>query len=148
MHTQAGWRGPHEVVELLYDPSRTTLAQLLEQAQGIRKFAKAWFSNAEDLAAAQKILGDKAVPATGKVRRAKDSDQLYYLRHSLLARLGLQGAQAIRANALLAQKKDATVVLSPAQTRRLRELQRASKQKKRTGKKNAVPDSRPGSRRE
>ena len=143
MHTQAGWRGPHEVVELLYDPSRTTLAELLRRAQGIRRFSKAWFSDADDLAAAKKMIGDKAVAAKGMVRRAKDSDQLYYLRHSLLTGLHLQGAQAIRANALLAQKKDARVVLSPAQKHRLQELSKANSPKERAGNTRRSVGSRP-----
>ena len=122
VYTQAGWLEGQEVVEVLYDPQLTSLKQLIRKAQGIRRFSKAWIGSEEDLARARKLLKDKAVPATGKVRRAKDSDQLFYLRRSLLSKLDLKGVQAIRANALLAEKADPTRILSPGQRAQLSNL--------------------------
>ena len=130
VNTQAAWLEKHEVVEVVYDPKLTTLAELVAKAKGIRKFSKAWLGSEEDLAQAKKLLKDKAVPMSGKVRRAKDTDQLFYLRGSIFWKLGLEGPQAVRVNALLAKKADATQVLSPNQKVQLANLRKQAAKSK------------------
>lgn len=93
--TRTGFAGGHEVVEVRYDPERTTAIALDRDAPGV-----------------------KATTATGF--RAAPKDDLYSLRHTAWAHVPLTPLQATRVNAALRAGVDPEPLVGPRQRARFR----------------------------
>lgn len=100
--THSAWIGPHEVVEVTYDPARVGYAELLGTAVERGCASRAWLPAGDArLDVAREALGDRAAPLEGAPRPAKESDQLYYLGLSPLRFVPLTPLQAVRVNGAL-----------------------------------------------
>jgi len=100
--THSAWIGPHEVVEVTYDPRRVAYGELLETAIERGCASRAWVRAGDArLDAARAALGDLAEPLEVEPRAARASDQLYYLGLSPLRFVPLTPLQATRVNGAL-----------------------------------------------
>ncbi|MBI5362151.1 MAG: hypothetical protein HZA53_03165 [Planctomycetes bacterium] len=109
-----------EVVDLRFDPERSTLAELLEAADRAGLAKRAWITGERELEAARRVLGDRARPFAKEPDPAPASDDLRALKRSPVGDLPLCRAQAVRANAELAANDQVRAgTLSPRQADRL-----------------------------
>ena len=115
--TRSAWRGGLEVVDVLYDPTTVDYETLVESAQSMKCASKIFAHTQNQLDTARKKVGKLAVAATGNQRAhvAKDSDQKYYLQHSVAVHLPLSETQATKINASLKTDTDGRRWLSPRQ---------------------------------
>jgi len=120
--TQAAWHEGDEVVEVRYRPQRIPFADLLASAEASDCAARVYTTTDGQLALARAKLGERAAPLAGALERAKDEDQLYYLRKSPLRALDLTPLQQRRVNAALGLERDPAAWLSPRQLARAQEL--------------------------
>jgi hypothetical protein len=130
--TRSGWKGDLEVVTLQYDPSLVEYKRLVEIAQSFDCASKVFTHSDEQLAIAQKIVGEDAVALKSdeSVRNAKASDQKYFLLQSPLRHLPLIEVQATKINAALQSKQACDVWLSPRQKKWLKRIIAATEQDK------------------
>ena len=91
--TESGWLGEKEVVRVTYRPSRVAKEKLVEAASAM-------------------ACSLESAPSE---RRAKESDQLYYLQNAPYRLLPLTPLQAVRVNAALGTKGDPARWLTPGQ---------------------------------
>lgn len=115
-NTRSGWIDRHEVVIVEYRPAVVAYEALLESAKEQGCASHVWATTAAQLETAREVLGDRARELDGEPRDAKASDQLYYLRNSVLGYLPLTPLQARRVNGALYTKRDPGRWLSPRQT--------------------------------
>ncbi len=102
LETQSAWRGNLETVELTFDPQVVDYGKLLQEAQKFDCASKVYTHSSRQHKTAAAAVGDNAVPAdSSRMRPAKLSDQLYYLRNSSYRHLPLTKLQAIKINGLL-----------------------------------------------
>jgi hypothetical protein len=122
--TWSGWLGGKEVVEITYDPSKAGYEEILRAAKGVKCADHVFALNPDQARIAKSSTGlaTTLISAGESVRTAKDSDQQYYLRQSLLRHLPLTTLQATRINAALRQKQDGTTFLSPRQKQMLSQV--------------------------
>lgn len=114
--TESGWIDSYEVVTVRFDAARLSHEALLAHAKQHGCTTRVWTTSDEQLEAARAAVGDRAVAlGEASIRRAKESDQLYYLRQSPLRYLPLTPLQARRINASLYGRKEPGPWLSPRQ---------------------------------
>ena len=113
--TTSAWIGKHEVVTVTFAPSAVAFRDLVIAAKSKGCATLAWTTTDAQQQVAHELLGDKATRFKGDIRRAKDSDQLYYLERSPLRFLPLTPLQARRVNGALFGKSDPAEWLSPRQ---------------------------------
>ncbi len=114
--TRAGWLGGREVVEVRFDPKRTSRERLWRAARRGGCARSVFVPDAGQERAAAAVLGADAVRrAPGAMRSARASDQQRHLRASPLAALDLTPLQRTRVNAALASGDDPARWLSPRQ---------------------------------
>lgn len=104
-----------EVVEVRYDPDRSTLEALIAAAERAHLAQRVWVDDEARLSSARKSLGDRARALREEPRAAPASDDLRALKRTPLMALSLPRAQAVRANAELARGALAPDTLSPRQ---------------------------------
>lgn len=122
--TRSGWRGNLEVVQVEFHPELVDYSELLKAAQSFECASKIYTHNERQKKVASKTAAGKIVDvaADPKMRDAKLSDQMYYVRHSILGRLPLTSRQATKINSALYLKKPYKDVLSPRQVELLKRL--------------------------
>lgn len=121
--TRSAWIDSHEVVQVTYRPDQVGFGKLLDTAIQFGCAKRVWTTTGAQAEVASAKLGDAAVPFDGKLRDAKDSDQLYYIERSPYRYLPLTPLQARRVNGALYGKKDPAAWLSPRQTELLRRIE-------------------------
>lgn len=110
--TTAGWIGSVEVVEVEFDPNRTTYADLLAHAVNRKCALRVFPRNTAQLRIARAKVGQAAERSDARTQRA--SDQKYYLAQSALRFVPMTRVQATRINADMQHAAD---YLSPRQRR-------------------------------
>lgn len=117
-----------EVVELRYDPRSLPLSKLVRAAEDAGLARKAWFTDAEQVAQARTVLGERAQVLARDPQAAPDSDDLRALKRSPVRALVLPRPQAVRVNAELAARGEpSSGTLSPRQREELRRRASAAK---------------------
>ena len=113
--TRASWQNGGEVVEVWYDPARSSYRSLLERvaARGCSDRVLAATDAEERIA--RDVFGRDVQHAKGRARVASASDQKRHLRAHALAGLHLTAYQEMRINAALAVGGDPSIWLSPRQ---------------------------------
>lgn len=110
-----------EVVEVRFDPARTSYAELLAHSARNGCADAVFAHNDTQLALARVIYGNNAHRAVGPSSTATPRNQKYHLkRQGKFAHLDLTPAQATRLNAAAWQSKDPTKHLSPRQQAKLK----------------------------
>lgn len=135
-HTQAAWLHGKEVVEVVYDPQIVTYQKLLQTARQLKCASTVFARTKQQLTIAKPIVGDAAEFTTDASRPAKESDQHFYLRRTILNYLPLTPMQATKINSALLRKKNIDSLLSPRQTQllqKLKTLQTSTKPKNERG---------------
>lgn len=122
--TRSGWREDLEVVRLEFDPNAVEYSQLLEVAQSFDCASKVFAHDDAQYSAARDKVGPDAMRVNDAMRDAKDSDQLYYLRQSVLRHLPLAPYQATKVNAALGLNQSVERWLSPRQQSLLKKIQK------------------------
>ena len=124
--TDSAWVGAKEVVHVKYDPEKVSYSELLQSATAM-KCASTVFTHDSQQAAVARQQGhnDVAPLDAGDERRAKPSDQKYYLRQTEYRHLPLTALQATKINAALHRQGDAEAVLSPRQRALLERIRNA-----------------------
>ena len=122
--TRSAWIGSREVVEVKFHPDVLSFEALLDHAIRSSCDQRVYTTNDAQMAIAKKKVGDRVEKFDGKLRDAKDSDQLYYLGRSHLRFLPLTPAQARKVNAALGRKSSASPqdFLSPRQVELARKI--------------------------
>ncbi len=125
--TTSAWRDNLEVVSVLFDPQEVDYGTLLEKAQGFKCATKVFAHTEDQLDAAKRLVGDKAVMAVDsqKPRLAKESDQKYYLANSPLRSLPMCDYQITKLNSAVGLKQPLDSIeslLSPRQTALLKRI--------------------------
>ena len=131
--TKAGWIDKKEIVEVVFDPEVTSYEELLKQARCVKDASTAYIYDAKDFDEAKKLAGEDAELTKVAPRLAKTSDQKYYLRQTPYFLLPLTEVQAVRLNAIVADKKtqrDPRSLLSPSQLVLLGEIDKSFKAKR------------------
>lgn len=111
--SQAGWLDGHEVVELAFDSSAVSYAELLRAAMACSDAVYTHSDEQQRVAAA--VFGENAHRAHTFAKIAKDSDQKRALRATPYADLVLTPRQAVRVNSALAAGRSPSSLLSPRQ---------------------------------
>ncbi len=116
LSSRVGGLGGREVVELRFDPTRVSYADLLRQAKRLG-CADAVFAHGDDqLRIAREVWGPTASRARGFATDASERNQKYQLkRFRQLARLELTPAQATRLNHAVWARRPWNEILSPRQ---------------------------------
>ena len=106
----------HEVVELRYDPTRISYAELLRQARRKGCADTVFVRDESRLAIAQTVFGPGARRTRGVARDASSRDQLFHLkRDRRLSSLEATPAQRLRLNHAAWKETDPRPHLSPRQ---------------------------------
>jgi hypothetical protein len=111
-------------VTVRFDEKKLSYERLLGHAKEHGCTTKVWAATDAHLAAARKVVGDRAT-LLGKtsIRTAKESDQVYYLRNSPLRFLPITPLQARRVNGAMYLRNDIKPWLSPRQLELLAKVQ-------------------------
>ncbi|MDA7977670.1 MAG: thioredoxin family protein [Pirellulales bacterium] len=106
LNTHSAWLQGKEVVEVEYDPTRLEYSALLWAAEKMECASTVFATSDEQSVIANNMAKNTVVrlSETEKLRAAQDSDQKYYLRHSIYCHLPLTVAQSTKINALLESK--------------------------------------------
>ncbi|MCR9098025.1 MAG: thioredoxin family protein [bacterium] len=116
LSSRAGHLGGREVVEVRFDPTRVSYAQLLRKAFRNGCADGVFAHDDAQLAIAKAIYPGTARRAPGIARDASDRDQLFHLkRFPALAALEATPAERLRLNHAAWKKQDPTPLLSPRQ---------------------------------
>lgn len=127
--TESLWFGRKEGVRVTYDASQVSFDALLKIAGAKKCDLFVWTSTAAQLAAARKVVGNRAQPfAKVESRRSerRDKEQQYYLYKSPLRYVPMTTAQATRANAAM-RGGSWRSYLSPRQLGWLEQVRKAPK---------------------
>jgi hypothetical protein len=116
--TRASWQNGGEVVEVWFDPARSSYSALLERVAARACADRVIAATAEEERIARDVFGRRVERARGSVRVAPAGDQKRHLRASPLRHLVLTEFQQMRINAALAEGADPSPWLSPRQRRR------------------------------
>ena len=92
------------MVEVRYRPKTLSFEKLLKHAIDRSCDQRVFATSAEQLEVAKKHVGARAERLEQRVRVAKDSDQLYYLRKSYWNYVPLTPLQARKVNAALSRR--------------------------------------------
>jgi len=113
--TRIGFLDGQEVVEVRYNPSKLTFANLRKKAAGMSCATRIYARS--DAQASSKASGrdDKLVVKRSTQEIRPDQVQKYHLSHTLYRFVPMTELQAARVNAALASGKDADQYLSPRQ---------------------------------
>jgi len=112
LSTTAGWIGKVEVVEIEFDPRRTTYADLLAHAVDRDCALRVFPRTDAQLELARAKVGDAAERSDARIRLVED--QKYYLGRTALRYVPMTRVQAMRINADVQKAAD---YLSPRQQR-------------------------------
>jgi len=126
--TVAGFMNGREVVQVVYDPSLITEKQLITSANKSRCADQVYTDDKKIFSAAKKIVGEKNVAKTSKLRF--DKDQKYYLKKSKYAHIPMTEYQGMKVNSLIGSGQDPVEILSPRQVQLLDIEQKESYTKK------------------
>lgn len=113
--TRAVSKGGQEAVEVVFDDQALPYGALLEHAASAQCATTVFARDENQLAAARKQVGARAVRDDRPAHDASSDDQKYYLNHSPLRFVPLTPMQATRVNAALHEHGDALRWLSPRQ---------------------------------
>lgn len=107
-----------------FDEEKLSYERLLGHAKKHGCTTKVWAATDAHLAAARKVVGDRATMlGRTSIRTAKESDQVYYLRNTPLRFLPITPLQARRVNGALYLRQDIKPWLSPRQLDLLSKVQ-------------------------
>ena len=95
----SGWLGSVEVVELEYDPKRTSFEKLVRHARRSRCASSVFVRDEAEARIARPHFGEGTRTFKGKIRSVADTR--YYARRTALKHLPLTRGQLTRANAFL-----------------------------------------------
>lgn len=110
--TKPGWIGRTEIVEVTYDPKRVTLEQLVKKGESCQIARKLFCRTDEQLGAAVKLVGKRAVKSTETIRVQDDK---YYLSRTPLKFVPMDSMQAMVVNARVGKRLSLDGFLSPRQ---------------------------------
>ena len=114
--TDSAWVGAKEVVHVRFDPTQVSFAELLRSAKEMKCASTVFAHDAKQIEIAKKLgHADVAKLDTADERRAKESDQKYYLRQTAYRHLPITSLQATKINAALHQGSGTDEMLSPRQ---------------------------------
>lgn len=111
--TKAGFMDRKEVVQVAYNPNVIDYETLLKKAQNARCASHVFTENAEQKAAAQKVVATAKVSNESTFRA--DNDPKYYLGRTHYKYVPMTSLQAARANVLIAKGQSPNTVLSSGQ---------------------------------
>lgn len=122
--TRAAWIGPHEVVQVQFDPARIGFTDLLQAAKKMDCASRVYAHDQQqwNVARGDDHLTVEMLAESDPPRDAKTSDQWYYLRRSPAVWLPLTTSQAVKVNAALGLEQDVDAWLSPRQRKLLRQI--------------------------
>lgn len=125
--TAAGFMNGREVVQVEYDPNLITEKQLISSASNSRCADQVYTDDETISKTAKKIVGNKNVAKTAKLRY--DKDQKYYLKKSKYANIPMTEYQGMKVNSLIGSGIDPVELLSPRQRQlaKNKTLKRSSK---------------------
>ena len=115
LHTRAGWLEGKEVVEVAFDPSKISYAELIARAQRLECASTVYARDDAQLATARAKVAERAVRSDEAAKDAEASDQKHALRASPLRSVPMTAAQAAKVNAALAAGQDPMPWLAPSQ---------------------------------
>lgn len=118
IQTRPGFLDGTEVVEVTYDPEKTSLADLVESAQKTGAASGFFATSDEQLQTAREAFGDQARRTDSEFRYAADDDN-YQMRNSPYAKLSLTDMQTTRINSALGDGESARQFLSPLQKQKI-----------------------------
>ncbi|MFN0151193.1 MAG: VPGUxxT family thioredoxin-like (seleno)protein, type 2 [bacterium] len=121
--SRAGFLEGREAVELTFDPARCSYARLLERVKGDGCADLAFAHDDDQEREARRVFGDRVRRVATYATDAPDSDQKYYVAHSMFRELALTPVQAARLNAALGRGGDGAEWLSPRQIAQARATQ-------------------------
>lgn len=121
LSTRSGWANGAEVVEVVYDPDKTSFPKLAQQAFAIKCADSAYVTSQQQLRnVPQSVAKRTRFLGKAKVRDAAPGEDKVYLKRSKLAHLSLTPMQQTKVNAALANRQDPRQYLSPRQLKTLR----------------------------
>jgi hypothetical protein len=120
--TRAGFLNDEEVVEVVFDPTIISFAELSKSTDQVHCAAAAYANSETQLADGRKALGDRVRAAKSRAKAAPASDQKYSLSKTALRFLPITPMQATKVNAALAKNADVDALLSPRQIAMLAQI--------------------------
>ncbi len=111
--TVAGFMNGREVVQVTYNADIVNEQELIASANKSRCADQVFTDDKEISKTAGKIVGNKNVATTSKLRY--DKDQKYYLKNSKFANIPMTSYQSMKVNSLIGSGQNPTEALSPRQ---------------------------------
>ena len=124
MATKPGWIQKLEVVEVTFDPTVISYADLMARAETCRCTAQVFTRTDDHQKQAAALVGTRAKRTDETVRIEDDK---YYASRTALRALPMTPQQAARVNALVGKKGDPKTLLSPTQRTLLTKIEAAPK---------------------
>jgi hypothetical protein len=118
IRTRPGFLDGTEVVEVTYDPEKTSLAELATSAEQTGAASGFFATSDEQLETARQVFGEQARQTDGEFRYAADDDN-YQMRDTPYAELTLTDIQTTRINSAIGEGKPVRPLLSPSQRQAL-----------------------------
>ena len=115
--TRPGFLHGFEVVEVEFDPTVLSYAELVKAAKTRQYALRVFTRNAKQQETAAKIVGNTAVVSNQSIR--PDGEPKYYLSKTLLRYVPMTSMQASRVNAAIRKSEDPRSFLSPRQIKLL-----------------------------
>ena len=130
-NTRSAWKSGLEVVQLEFDPQKVSYQELVKEAIKMECATKVFAHSKAQLNVADAVAPGRGELASTKVRDAKQSDQVYYLRNSVLKFLPMTEWQATKLNGILHRKiterekrSKIAKILSPRQQKMFAKVER------------------------
>ncbi len=116
-YTEAGFMDGHEVVNVYFDPSKTSVADLIEAGKKGASADGIYCSAPVHEKAASALLSERAIHQAGQFRL--DREPQYYLSKSKYRSIPMSRLQRTKVNALLGNGQNPEHLLSPRQLKML-----------------------------
>lgn len=129
--SKTGFKGGKEVVQVTYDPSKTSYGELLEEARARGAADGVFATTPREAQVASAHFGEKVtrVDAKDSGIRGSSKDDKYQLKHHTLKHVPMTPIQASRVNSALGKRANPSTYLSPRQLELARRISAAPKAK-------------------
>ena len=112
-HTEAGWMDGREVVNVYFNPQEISLGEIITEGSNSRCADRIYTSDEKQAREAKKIAATKPVKVAKSFRL--DKQPKYYLSHTIYQYVPMSPMQAVKANALIGERKKPEEIFSTRQ---------------------------------